>query len=90
MRYTGLRYRLASSDLGSRLRRRRSDHDGRVERVDQFLGDLLAAVRPEVEQLVVAFALGDRTRVVVAFDAVDLLLRLVEQVLLLSAGCAGR
>ena len=53
-----------------------------LERLDQLLGDLLTAVRPEVEQLVVPLALGDGTGVVVALDAIDLLLRLIEERLL--------
>ncbi len=54
-----------------------------LERVDEDLGELLVAVTPDVEQLVVALALGDDAVLVVLLDAVDALLGGVEQVLLL-------
>jgi hypothetical protein len=54
-----------------------------LERLDEDLGELLVAVAPDVEQLVVALALGDDAVLVVLLDAVDALLRGVEQLLLL-------
>jgi hypothetical protein len=45
-----------------------------LEGLDELLGDLLAAVRPDVQQLVVALAGGDDAAVVVLLDAIDLLL----------------
>jgi hypothetical protein len=55
-----------------------------LEGLDQALGDLLAAVGPEVQKLVVPLALGDGPGLVVLLDAIDLLLRLVDELLLVG------
>src|SRR5690606_28893235 len=50
-----------------------------LEGLEEFLLDLFAAVGPDVEELVVAFAGGDDAAVEVALDAVDLLLGLGDE-----------
>ena len=55
-----------------------------LQRLDETPGDQLAAVGPQVQQLVVSLALGDRSRLVVPLHAVNLLLGLVDQLLLIG------
>ena len=50
------------------------------------LGDLVGNAGPDVDDLVVALAVGDETFLVLIDDALDLVLRLVEQHLLRVAG----
>ncbi len=54
-----------------------------LEGVDQLLGDLLAAVGPDVQQLVVALALGDDAPLVVLLHPLHELLRLRDELLFL-------
>ncbi len=54
-----------------------------LERVEHDVGDLVGAVRPDVDDLVVAFARGDDTLAILLLDFLDLLLRGVDLLVLL-------
>ena len=56
------------------------------ERAEHDVGDLVGAMRPDVDDLVVAFAGGDDAFAILLFDFLDLLLRGVDFLVLSPSG----
>ena len=61
-----------------------------LQLLEHLVGDLLGDVRPDVDDLVVALAVGDDAVLVLLLHLVDLLARLRDELAPSTTGCACR